>query len=125
MGRTRSTSLARNLALAYALLIAYACLHPLSGWRMSGLPLFDYLLAPWPKYFILEDLLFNILGYLPFGFLAAAALPGTASAWRGVMQVTALVDSLWPFLALAYLSALGLWRGEHLAARPGKAVRNL
>ena len=39
--------------------------------------------------------------------------------------LTALVDSLWPFLALAYLSALGLWRGEHLAARPGKAVRNL
>jgi hypothetical protein len=39
--------------------------------------------------------------------------------------LTALVDSLWPFLALAYLSALGLWRGEHLAARPGKALRNL
>ena len=62
MGRTRSTSLARNLALAYALLIAYACLHPLSGWRMSGLPLFDYLLAPWPRYFILEDLLFTHRG---------------------------------------------------------------
>ena len=39
MARTRSASLAHNLALAYALLITYACLHPLSGWRMSGLPL--------------------------------------------------------------------------------------
>ena len=28
-------SLARPLALAYALLVAYACLHPLAGWRDS------------------------------------------------------------------------------------------
>ena len=113
MGRTRSTSLARNLTLAYALLITYACLHPLSGWRMSGLPLLDYLLAPWPKYFILEDLLFNILGYLPFGFLAAAALPGTVSAWRGVMQVT----------ALAALMSLGLETAQNLL--PSRVASNL
>ena len=113
MGRTRSTSLARNLALAYALLIAYACLHPLSGWRMSGLPLFDYLLAPWPRYFILEDLLFNILGYLPFGFLAAAALPRTASAWRGVVQVT----------VLAALMSLGLETAQNLL--PSRVASNL
>ena len=113
MGHTRSTSLARNLALAYALLIAYACLHPLSGWRMSGLPLFDYLLAPWPRYFIFEDLLFNILGYLPFGFLAAAALPGTASAWRGVMQVT----------VLAALMSLGLETAQNLL--PTRVASNL
>ncbi len=113
MGRTRSTSLARNLALAYALLIAYACLHPLSGWRMSGLPLFDYLLAPWPRYFILEDLLFNILGYLPFGFLAAAALPATVSAWRGVVQVT----------VLAALLSLGLETAQNLL--PTRVASNL
>ena len=113
MARTRSASLAHNLALAYALLITYACLHPLSGWRMSGLPLFDYLLAPWPRYFIFEDLLFNILGYLPFGFLAAAALPGTASAWRGVMQVT----------VLAALMSLGLETAQNLL--PTRVASNL
>ncbi|MBP6727844.1 MAG: VanZ family protein, partial [Thauera sp.] len=113
MGRTRSTSLARNLAFAYALLITYACLHPLSGWRMSGLPLFDYLLAPWPKYFIVEDLLFNILGYLPFGFLAAAALPGTAPPWRGVVQVT----------GLAALMSLGLETAQNLL--PTRVASNL
>ena len=61
-------SLARPLALAYALLVAYACLHPLAGWRDSGLPPFDWLWAPWPKYFILEDFIFNIFGYLPLGY---------------------------------------------------------
>ena len=35
--------------------------------------------------------------------------------------LTGLVDSLWPYAALAYLSALGLWRGEHLAAAPASA----
>ena len=75
MPASTSSSLPRALALAYALLVAYACLHPLTGWRDSGLPAFDWLWAPWPRYFIAEDFLFNILGYLPLGFLFAAALP--------------------------------------------------
>jgi hypothetical protein len=29
--------------------------------------------------------------------------------------LTRLTANLWPFIALAYLSAIGLWRGEHLA----------
>ena len=39
--------------------------------------------------------------------------------------LTALVDSLWPYVALAYLSALGLWRGEHLGGPPARAERRL
>ena len=39
--------------------------------------------------------------------------------------LTALVDSLWPYAALAYLSALGLWRGEHLGGPPARAERRL
>jgi len=39
--------------------------------------------------------------------------------------LTALVDSLWPYAALAYLSALGLWRGEHLAGPSARAGRRL
>ena len=48
--------------------------------------------------------------YLPFG----RRLAGFSNVlnFHGLTQ---LVDSLWPYAALAYLSALGLWRGEHLA----------
>lgn len=84
-----SSSLARNLALAYTALIIYACLHPLSGWRFSGLPLLDYLFAPWPKYFIPQDFIFNLLGYLPFGFFTAAAL-STRSAVRAAILTVVL-----------------------------------
>ncbi len=83
-----ATSLPRNLALAYALLIAYACLHPLTGWTFTGLPLLDYLVAPWPKYFVVEDLVFNVLGYLPLGFVAAAALPPAWPARRTIALAT-------------------------------------
>ena len=87
-------SLARPLALAYALLVAYACLHPLAGWRDSGLPPFDWLWAPWPKYFILEDFIFNIVGYLPLGLLIAAALPANLAFARKVMAATLLAALL-------------------------------
>ena len=89
-------SLARPLALAYALLVAYACLHPLAGWRDSGLPAFDWLWAPWPKYFILADFVFNILGYLPLGLLLAAALPEGLGFARRVLVAT-LLGALFSF----------------------------
>jgi len=96
MAARSPSSLAPAFALAYALLVAYACLHPLTGWRDSGLPAFDWLWAPWPKYFILEDLLFNILGYLPLGLLLAAALP---AQWRFTRKalVAALLAGLFSF----------------------------
>ncbi|MDO9598561.1 MAG: VanZ family protein [Azoarcus sp.] len=89
-------SLPRNLAIAYALLVAYACLHPFSGWRESGLPLFDYLVAPWPKYFQVEDLVFNVLGYVPLGLILAATLPATWPRLR-MVAVATLLASLFSF----------------------------
>ncbi|NMG67756.1 VanZ family protein [Azoarcus indigens] len=86
----RPSSLPRNLAIAYGLLIIYACLHPFTGWKATGLPLFDFLVAPWPKYFIPADMVFNILGYLPLGFVAAAALPRAWPAWSTVALATLL-----------------------------------
>lgn len=80
------TQLPRYLTLAYALLIAYACLHPFSGWQLTGLPWFDYLAAPWPKYYRVNDIVLNVLGYIPLGFVLAAAWP---VHWRRV-QVVAL-----------------------------------
>lgn len=89
-----AANLAPALALAYALLVAYACLHPLAGWRDSGLPPLDWLWAPWPRYFILEDFLFNIAGYLPLGLLGAAALPARWGFARKVALATALAGLL-------------------------------
>ncbi len=69
-----SAALARTLALAYALLVIYASLHPFTGWHISGAPLFDFLTAHWPRYWTRLDVGLNIAAYLPLGFLLVAAL---------------------------------------------------
>jgi VanZ family protein len=85
-----------QLALAWFVLLVYACLHPMSGWQSSGLPTLDYLVAPWPKYFSVEDLIFNILGYIPLGLTVAASLPANWRARRRIV-VTALFAALLSF----------------------------
>lgn len=70
-----ATQLPRHLSIAYALLTAYACLHPFSGWQPSGLPVFDFLWAPWPRYYRWLDIILNVLGFVPLGFMLAAAWP--------------------------------------------------
>lgn len=72
--RSTDSPLARYLAVAYALLIAYASLHPLTGWRDTGAPPFGFLAAAWPRYYTGFDLAANILAYVPLGFLAVPAL---------------------------------------------------
>ncbi|HYD56417.1 MAG TPA: VanZ family protein [Burkholderiales bacterium] len=58
----------------YALLVAYATLHPLEGWQDHGQGAFDYLTARWPAWIVRFDVAANVLGYAPFGFLCVAAL---------------------------------------------------
>ena len=70
----QSSPLARIFLAAYVLLVAYASLYPLSGWREPGGPALAYLVAPWPRYVTVFDLAANFLGYLPFGLLCALAL---------------------------------------------------
>ena len=89
-----ATSLTRSLAIAYALLIAYACLHPFTGWRTTGLPLFDYLFAPWPKYVRMEDLVLNVLGYVPLGFVLAPSLPPRLGRFGTIVVTTFLAGLL-------------------------------
>ena len=48
MTRERS-HLPRDLALSITVLTAYACLHPFSGWRSTGVGPFDFLTAPFPR----------------------------------------------------------------------------
>ncbi len=73
MSVERHSTLARYLFIAYALLVVYASLHPLSGWRDRGLPQFAFLSAPFPRPISAFDVVANVVGYVPLGFLAALA----------------------------------------------------
>lgn len=66
--------LARGLLVVYTLLVIYASLHPLAGWRASGTPLLEFLSAAWPRYFTRFDLAVNVAAYVPLGFLQVPAL---------------------------------------------------
>ena len=73
MSNEQPSPLARYLFVAYALLVVYASLHPFSGWRDRGLSPFAFLAAPFPRPIIAFDIVANIAGYLPLGFLAVLA----------------------------------------------------
>jgi VanZ family protein len=78
---SRSSSLERILFAVYVVLVVYASLYPLEGWREHGLSPFDYLAAP-PTYVTGFDLAANILGYLPYGLLGMAAVhPRLGRVW--------------------------------------------
>ncbi len=68
------THLTLYLTIGYVLLIIYASLYPLQGWRDSGSDPLAFLGAAWPRYYTGFDLTTNALAYLPFGFLCAASL---------------------------------------------------
>ena len=59
------------LAGAYAVLIVYASLYPFTGWRDQELPFWEFMFAAWPRYWTAFDLVANVLGYMPLGFLLA------------------------------------------------------
>ena len=66
--------LPRYLALSCLALIVYASLHPFSGWRDAGISPFVFLVAAWPRYWTVFDLVINVATYLPFGFFLAQSL---------------------------------------------------
>ena len=59
------------LALVYLGLIVYASLYPFAHWRDQGLAAWLFLLAPLSKYWTGFDVVSNVLGYMPLGFLLA------------------------------------------------------
>ncbi len=80
----RGAPLARDLAVVYTLLIAYATLHPFTGWRDQGLSPFAWL-AIWPKIFLSGDLTFNLLAYVPMGMFTVWALFGRTGAALAIL----------------------------------------
>ena len=90
MARHRSSAV--PLAWLYAALIVYASLYPFVGWRLPGAAPLDYLLLGWPRWWTSFDLIANLLGYLPLGFLFfVAGVRGGRGA--GVAAVLACVGA--------------------------------
>lgn len=71
----RASTLPRDLAVVFALLIAYATLYPLTGWRDQGLSPVAWA-GTWPKPSLPVDFTFNVMAYVPLGmFLVWALFP--------------------------------------------------
>lgn len=87
--------LPRYLFAAYALLIVYASLHPMSDWRAHGGSPLAFAIA-WPRWITGFDLAVNVAGYLPFGALAAVV----AAPRVGPRSAIALATALGALLAL-------------------------
>jgi VanZ family protein len=89
----QARSSAWTLALLFAVLVLYASLYPFEGWRIQGVSPLGFLLAPWPQYWTGFDLVSNLLGYAPLGFLLAVAMMrGGWGRWAWPLAV------LWPLL---------------------------
>lgn len=90
-GRSR---LAAYVALAYTLVIVYASLQPFGGWRMPPAALFDFLLAPWPRYITTGDIVLNVVAYLPLGAMLVIALRPRCAGAIGIAFAGALAAAL-------------------------------
>ena len=93
MSRHRSSAV--PLAWLYAALIVYASLYPFTGWRVPSPGPFDFLLLGWWHWWTGFDLVSNLLGYMPLGFLVFVALARSgrttaASAWLAFAAGTLL-----------------------------------
>jgi VanZ family protein len=100
----RKTS-AWPLGQAYVALIVYASLYPFEGWRIQGIAPWAFLWSPWPRYWTGFDVLANIAGYAPLGFLMALALLRRVrrSGERPYAKTTALAGATLVGLVLAFL----------------------
>jgi len=90
----RRPSSAWPLAALFAALVAYASLYPFEGWRAQGAGVWAFLGAPWPRYWTVFDVVANLLGYVPLGFLLGLAM--RRSGWgRWSWPLSALLPALW------------------------------
>lgn len=125
---TRRTA-AWPLVWLYAAVIVYASLYPFEGWRVQGIAPWSFLMAPWPRYWTGFDLVSNVLGYAPLGFLGCVALLRLRPRWPAVLLMTVLalllsfgLESLQMFLPMRVpsnvdlgLNVVGAWLGALVA----------
>lgn len=105
--------LARILLAVIAVLTAYATLYPMEGWRDPGVSPFAYISAAWPRHFTRFDLVVNVLGYMPLGFLGVAALhprvrgvPAFVAATSAALALSLLLEALQSYLPARFPSNL-------------------
>lgn len=89
----RKTS-AWPLALVYIGLIVYASLYPFEDWRDQGVLPWSFLTAPLPRYWTGFDVLSNVLGYMPVGFLLTLAALRTYRRKRAIIMAVVAAASL-------------------------------
>lgn len=82
------------LAWIYALLIVYASLYPFDQWRVQGIAPWAFLLAPLPRYWTGFDVISNVLGYAPLGFLCALAIHRTRPRAHAIVWATLAAAAL-------------------------------
>jgi VanZ family protein len=109
----RKSPLARILFTVFAVLVVYATLYPMEGWRDPGISPFAYLGAPWPRHITSFDVVGNVLGYIPYGFLAVAALqprlqgiPAFLAATASALALTLILEALQSYLPARFSSNL-------------------
>lgn len=66
-----SSTLSRYFALCYSAAILLVSLYPFTGWRMTGIPVFDFYTYPLPYYSTIFDNTLNLIAYIPLGFTVA------------------------------------------------------
>ena len=117
------------LAMIYGALVLYASLYPFEGWRDQGIAPWEFLWAPWPRYWMGFDVLANVLGYAPLGFLLTlGALRSGRSGhpvwlvWAAASALSLVLEGLQTYLPMrvpsnvdALLNSLGAWLGATLA----------
>lgn len=123
----RESSLTRFFLAVYVLLVVYATLYPLTGWREPGGPALAFLTAPWPRYVTAFDLAANFFGYVPFGLLCVRAVHTRLSGGAAVVlaAVTGAVLSLLLESAQSFLPARIPSNVDVLANIAGAAVGGL
>lgn len=85
-------------------MVVYASGQPFRGWRVPPSDVLHFLTAPWPRYVTLDDVLLNIVAYVPVGFLLALALRPHVRAQRAALL--AIVIGISVSIALEYMQTL-------------------
>jgi VanZ family protein len=82
------------LSWIYMVLIVYASLYPFENWRIQGLAPWTFLWAPLPQYWTGFDVLSNVLGYAPLGFLMVLVFHRTRRRWSGIWLAVLVAAAL-------------------------------
>ena len=57
---SRPSRLPHAALVTYVIALVVGTLYPMSGWHSSGLPVFGFLLDPWPRWWTWFDIVFNL-----------------------------------------------------------------